>query len=80
MGQLSKVAKATGMVYDKAGVIYGAYREYSFCVEESVNAGIFTAHFWAAPNDPQAAQGLYPYLEQLKSAQKFVRHVAVEGT
>lgn len=80
MGQLSKVAKATGMVYDKTGVIYGTYRQYSFCVEETANAGIFSVHFWAAPADPQSAQGLYPYLEQLKQSRKFIRHVAAEGS
>ena len=80
MGQLSKVAKATGMVYDKTGVIYGTYRQYSFCVEETANAGIFSVHFWAAPADPQLAQGLYPYLEQLKQSRKFIRHVAAEGS
>lgn len=79
MGQLSKVAKATGMVYDKAGVIYGTYRQFSFCVEETANAGLFSVHFWAVPADQQNAQGLYPYLEQLKQNRKFVRHVAVDG-
>ena len=79
MGQLSKVAKATGMVYDKTGVIYGVYRQYSFCVEETANAGIFSVHFWAVPTDPQGAQGLYPYLEQLKQTRKHIRHIAVDG-
>ncbi len=67
------------MVYDKTGIIYGSYREYSFAVEENASAGLFTVHFWAKPTDSQLGQDITAYLEGLKKDRGHIRYAGVNN-